>query len=175
MRIVGLDLSLASTGYAVAQGGTATVGTLSTKLTGYDRLGWLREQILRVALPMDQDEPALVLVEGPAYNQQGGQKGHHERAGLWWLVTWELHRSRLPIAVVSIGSLKIYATGKGNASKDAMMLATARRFEWFDGDNNAADALWLAAMGADHLGMPLVEMPAVNRAALGKVAWPGVA
>ena len=81
-------------------------------------------------------------------------------------------------------SLKMYATGKGNASKDAVLAAAIRRYPdvEFDG-NDAADALILAAMGADHLGFPLVSktpsgrksratLPARNREALGKIDWP---
>ncbi len=53
-----------------------------------------------------------------------------------------------------------------------MLLAAARRFDWFDGSNDAGDALWLAALGADQLGVPMVEMPKAHRVALAGVAWP---
>ena len=39
-------------------------------------------------------------------------------------------------------------------------------------NNNEADALVLAAMGADHLGAPLVDLPQTHRAALDAVQWP---
>lgn len=49
---------------------------------------------------------------------------------------------------------------------------SARRSIDPDADNNQADALVLAAMGADHYGTPLVELPKAHREALEKVAWP---
>jgi Holliday junction resolvasome RuvABC endonuclease subunit len=68
--------------------------------------------------------------------------------------------------------VKKYLTGKGTAGKDEVMMAVARRFAWFDGDNNEADALGLAAATADHYGAPMVAMPALNRTALAAVTWP---
>jgi hypothetical protein len=41
-------------------------------------------------------------------------------------------------------------------------------------DDNEADALWLAAMAADHYGCPLVAMPQAHRAALEAVTWPAL-
>jgi crossover junction endodeoxyribonuclease RuvC len=54
-----------------------------------------------------------------------------------------------------------------------VLLAVARRFPDYDvRNNNEADALVLAAMGFDHLGQPLVQMPAPHRAALAAAQWP---
>lgn len=167
---VGLDLSLTSTGIASIVGGFGpTTSTLKppAKLTGLDRMHWIQDAIDRRCFGA-----SLVIVEGPSYGSQSGQQGHHERAGLWWLIQQQLWKAGIPTAIVPPSNLKKFATGAGNAGKDAVMIATARRFPDFEGDNNAADALWLAAMGADHLGVPLVAMPAVNRAALDGVRWP---
>ncbi len=67
-----------------------------------------------------------------------------------------------------------YATGRGNAGKDEVLLAVAHRWTHVcqpDG-NDTADALVLASMGADHLGHPPVHLPATHREALTKVPWP---
>ena len=37
-----------------------------------------------------------------------------------------------------------------------------------------ADALVLAAMGADHLGCPLVGVPQAHRAVLAGIRWPEI-
>ena len=56
-----------------------------------------------------------------------------------------------------------------------MLLAVARRWPHVEiVGNDTADALALAAMGADHLGQPIAAMPATHRAALDKVDWPEV-
>jgi crossover junction endodeoxyribonuclease RuvC len=170
-RVLGLDLSLTSTGVA------APTWTYALKpapaLRGTDRMLWFRRQIFDDAIS-PSTALTLVAMEGPAYGATGGQKGHHERAGLWWLVRCMLAGVDVPVAVIPPASLKLYATGKGNAGKDEILMAAARRFDWFAGGNDEADALWLAAMAADHLGTPPVVMPAAHRAALAKVEWPDV-
>lgn len=172
--ILGVDLSLTATG--IAQLDTAgrefTTTTLDPgKRTGLDRLDWIVERLAGLAVGS-----WYVAMEGPAFASMG-QKMQHERAGLWWLAYREL-LGWSKVAVIPPSSLKSYALGKGNGKgtdKDAMMLATARRFPTFDGDNNQADALWLAHAAADHLGVPLIDMPAANRASLAKFTWPEVA
>jgi crossover junction endodeoxyribonuclease RuvC len=171
-RVIGLDLSLASTGMAVADASGAQAWSLRPprgKDRGHDRLCWILDAVWQRFWEYSTAD-GLVVVEGPSYSSVGGQQ--HERAGLWWMVTHRLWLGGVRYAVVPPAVLKKYATGKGNAGKDEMMLATARRFPDFDGGNDAADALWLAAAGADHLGHPPVVMPATHRAALAKVDWP---
>lgn len=162
--VVGLDLSLASTGFS--DGRTASV--IKGKFGGLQRLRYLRNQILT---RVDLVEPDLICVEGPSYASRGGRE--HERGGLWWLVVEHLDSwFQVDIVAVPPASLKKYATGKGNASKDQMIVAACKRFPWFNGGNDEADALWLAALGYEHLGKPLVSLPAVNLSALSGVDWP---
>ncbi len=74
--------------------------------------------------------------------------------------------------MVSPNARAKYATGKGNAGKADVVREVTRRFDWFTGGEDEADALVLAAMGADWLGYPIVPMPAVHRKALDAVQWP---
>jgi len=166
--VLGLDLSLTCTGLA----GPDWTTTLKppTKLRGVERLVWIRARLLDEYL----NGLDLVVIEGPSYGNQGQQRqsGHHERAGLWWLVRCVLDARGHQVAVVPPASRARYATGKGNAGKADVMREVARRFPWFEGGEDEADALVLAAMGADHLGQPLTPMPATHRAALDGVEWP---
>lgn len=167
-RVLGIDLSLTATGLA----GPDWTRTLKppAKLAGVARIDWILSQIDDQLVRDGYLD--LAVVEGPAFSRQAGQAGHHERAGLWWAVARELDHDDVPYAVVSPTALKRYGAGKGNAGKDDVLREVTRRFDWFTGDNNAADALVLAAMGADHLGHPIAAMPATHRAALAAVAWP---
>ena len=165
-RVLGLDLSLTSTGIASCTGWADTLKP-PAKLRGHDRLRWLLTAVADHTRLAD-----LVVVEGPSYGSQAGQAGHHERAGLWWLTTHQLWTREVPVAVAPPSCVKRYATGKGNASKDAVLSAVVRRFAWFGEGNDAADAVILAALGADQVGAPMVAMPKEHRAALGGVAWP---
>lgn len=167
--IIGLDLSLTATGIAGNKtGGWADVIRPPAKMGGHGRLDWLRLTII-CGYVTDVTDP-YVVVEGPSYASTTGS--FHERAGLWWLVTHDLWKRGIPYASVPPTTLKRYAVGKGNATKDAVLVAVTRRFPWCPADNNAADAATLAAMGADHFGAPMCDMPKANRGALDAVVWP---
>lgn len=166
--VVGLDLSLVATGIA-----HMTADGVVTDLVTADGTGLIRLRRLAYYIRNLCEHADLVCIEGPAYHQGVGA-GYHERAGLHWLVLDRLWKTSTPVAIVGPSVLKQYATGRGNSGKDAMILAAARRFPTFDGDNNQADALWLAALGLDHLTGQAV-VPASHRAKLASVTWPTVA
>jgi len=167
VKVIGLDLSLTSTGVASNAGWADRIRTRPA-LDPFDRLRSIRSNVLDHVRHAD-----LVVVEGPAFRGAGNETGHHQRAGLWWLVLEAIDARSIPWAQVPPACLKRYATGKGNASKDEVLAAVIRRFPAVEvAGNDEADALVLAAMGADHLGCPMVEMPAAHRTGLAKVAWP---
>lgn len=165
--VIGLDLSLTATGVASSVGWTEAVRIPGR---GHNRLDAIRAAVLCL-VPVNVD---LVVVEGPSYGNQGQQRqsGHHERAGLWWLVTHTLWKRGIDYAVASPAARAKYATGKGNAGKADVVREVTRRFDWFAGGEDEADALVLAAMGADWLGHPIAAMPATHRTALANVQWP---
>jgi crossover junction endodeoxyribonuclease RuvC len=167
--VLGLDLSLTSTGTAISTGSSYDTNRIRPPggFRGHLRLSWLADKIAGIARGIP-----LVVVEGPAFGAKGD--AYHQLAGLWWVITLRLWDDGIPTAVVPPAALKRYATGKGNAGKDDVLRETCRRFPTFGGGNDEADALWLAAMGADHLGHPLTPMPATHRAALAGVDWPAL-
>ena len=173
MRVVGIDPSLTSTGVAVVMHGTETTAYTTRiaprGLVGLDRIRVLRNAVRTLALGAD-----LAVIEGPSYGSQGNQRGHHERAGLWWAVLDGLSRADVPTVVVAPAARAKYAAGKGNAAKDAVLAAVVRRYVAVDVDgNDEADALVLAAMGARWLGHPLETfLPQTHLAAMDAVAWP---
>jgi crossover junction endodeoxyribonuclease RuvC len=168
-RIVGLDLSLTCVGLA-RRGHTWTIKSTGLKTATLDhrakRLAGLADSILN-----DCIHAALVVIEGPSHGQQR-QGGQHDRAGLWWIVVHRLTRLNIPVVEVSPACRAKYATGKGNAAKADVMRHVARRFPWFDGGEDEADALILCAMGHDAAGQPIAVMPTTHRAALAAVTWP---
>lgn len=164
MKVVGLDLSLQATGVA----GDGWSEVLRPKSISYERLRWLRDEVFKRVVDAD-----LVVVEG--YYSGAGTRSDSERGGLWWMVTERIDDAKIPMAIAAPTSVKKYAVGVGGgqrAGKDYVLVAAVRRFGWFEGGNDEADALWCAAMGYDWLDMPLVDMPAASREALEKVKWP---
>lgn len=174
-RVIGLDLSLVRTG--IASYGWTDAIVPGKNLTGVERIADIGNQI--VAHLGAAELVDLVVVEGPSYGSQAGQQGHHERAGLWWHVAYQLWRRDLDVAIVPPASLKQYATGRGNATKDEVLASACRQFPSYGvRRNDEADALWLCAMGLDRLGQPLQQQACttVLRSkqikAIGAVAWP---
>jgi crossover junction endodeoxyribonuclease RuvC len=166
VKVIGLDLSLASTGVACSLGWCERIRTKSAPPPQIGRLRAIRDAVLEmVGTRVD-----LVVVEGLAASREVGSL---ERTGLWYLVAETLDARGFRWAEVQPSQVKRYATGKGNAGKDEVLAAVLKRFpDWDITGNDEADATILAAMGADHLGSPPVDMPAVNRTALAKVRWP---
>jgi crossover junction endodeoxyribonuclease RuvC len=169
VKVFGLDLSLTSTGVANSTGATDRITTkVDSKYGHFGRIRFIRDQVMDYVRHAD-----LVVVEGLAVHSQTGQ--HLSRAGLWHLVMERVDAADIPWAQVSPAGLKQYICGKGNAPKDMVLAAVIKRFP--DADitgNDQADALVLAAMGADHVGEPMAVMPEAQRKALAKVVWPDV-
>jgi crossover junction endodeoxyribonuclease RuvC len=175
-RVVGLDLSLTATGIAPSNFPQLRITyTVTTKTRGCERLAHIRDEVMKSCAPVEVWDPEwrmdapLVVLEGYAYGRPN-QAAHLGELG--GVIRLALHEAGVPYVDVPPSNLKKYATGKGNAGKEEVLAAAIRRLGYEGHDNNQADALWLQAMGYDALGRPVVEMPAVNRAALEKVEWP---
>jgi crossover junction endodeoxyribonuclease RuvC len=181
VKIVGLDLSLTSTGLAaICDDDTvpapyAFVDRITSKPTGTT----LEASAQRLAIIVDAVHgwvhagTDLVVIEGLAYSSTNGKAT--ERAGLWWLTVNRLLRAGYRVAVVTPTARAKYATGKGNAAKDAVLAAVIRRYPDVElSGNDEADALVLAAMGARWLGLGYDSLPATHIEAMDKVAWPNL-
>lgn len=177
-RVLGLDVSLRRTGVASSLGWAdrITPGTLD----GVARLRHVRDAV-RDHLT---GGVALAVMEGPAFSR-ALQRGHDELSALRWWIADAADLAGVPLAIAPSTSVKLYALGRGRlpctgtarrrAEKDAMVAAARAMFPGVDvaGDDEA-DALAMAAMGADWLGHPITCVPDHNRAALAGVAWPDI-
>lgn len=173
--VVGIDPSLTSTGIAHAypHQATAVTDTITTKGARADSLTVRHTRLTQIATTvLDHTRGAtLAVIEGPSYGSVGA--GTWDRGGLWWLIVDALLSNGIPLAVAPPTCRSRYATGRGNAGKDEVMLAVARRYPDVDlENNNEADALVFAAAGAHRLGQPLVDVPESHAAALDGITWP---
>jgi Holliday junction resolvasome RuvABC endonuclease subunit len=170
--VVGLDLSLTGSGVASSLGWCERLGRDDVTTKPLDERLALVESLAREILGRVAMQTALVCVELPAFSRSGG--GVLERSALWWHVVRRLRQREIPVAEIPIQARMRYATGKGMASKGAVIDAVARRWPMFEtaGDDNLADAAVLAAMGADRLGAPIAAVPATHRKAIDGVRWP---
>jgi crossover junction endodeoxyribonuclease RuvC len=179
-RVVGLDLSLTSTGVACITSGPEApwVERITSEPEGKKptlndrrlRIAGIRLRVLQLV-----GDPRLVVVEQPAFSRTTGQQ--HDRSGLWWTIVDALGRNGIPVAEVSPTTLKRYALGKGSGKgtdKDKVLAAVVRRYLDVDvTGNDEADGLVLAAMGARALGYPIeASLPKTHIDALMGVRWP---
>ncbi|MEU6168048.1 hypothetical protein [Streptomyces tanashiensis] len=177
--VYGLDLSLTSTG--ISNGLTAEA-LIPRRLSGHDRLEFHRRSI-HERIP---DETSLVVMEGPAMSV-GYRPGVEEMTYLRGLVSHDLWRRRIPLAVCYPQHRIIYATGVANPAKDhpasqrktvakgMVRDAVAARYGVVcegPGRYDQADAVVFAAMGLHWLGYPLAVVPDSHHRALAKVVWP---
>lgn len=166
--VLGLDLSLTRTGWATADGYGVLVPPKG-KDRGLPRLQWIRDAVLELAAGVD-----LVAVEGYSF---GSRNSHaHALGELGGVVRLALYEAGAVIAAVPPAVLKKYATGRGNAPKGEVLAAAIRRLGYAGHDDNEADALWLlAAAWSAYEHADAVQVPQVQRSALGAILWPAVA
>lgn len=162
MNVLGLDLSLTCTGYSLDRPAGLHVGTLTTRLRGCDRLTWLRTEIVALAEQAD-----LAVIEGYSFNSRSSQA--HALGELGGVVRVALHERGIAYVDVPPAIVKKYATGKGNAGKELVLVEAVKRLGYAGSSNDEADALWLHAIGRDLVGNPAVEVPQAHRAALAKL------
>ena len=164
-RVLGLDLSLTATGYSYSE---EVVGVIRSKAKGERRLSEILEAVHDLAFEAD-----VVVLEGYSY---ASANQAHQIGELGGVVRLALYHRRIPFVEVPPAVLKKYATGKGNAPKDAMLAAAIRRFAFEGNDNNEADAWLLRAMGeaqyAHAYSSVQLGLTDYQREALGKVEWP---
>ncbi|MFF6904553.1 hypothetical protein ACFY9Q_01255 [Streptomyces sp. NPDC012389] len=163
--VIGLDLSLTCTGVA----GAGWSDIIRTKRRGDDRLHYLATAVGNMVKRAD-----LVVMEGPSFGH-GAMAGHEELAGLRILVRLYCYRHRIPYGVVPPSSLKMFATGRGNATKGEVRSGVADRYGHHTegvGRYDQADAYTAMAMGLHHLGHPLAPVPEKALSALAGCAWP---
>ncbi|SFK91906.1 crossover junction endodeoxyribonuclease RuvC [Streptosporangium canum] len=171
-RVYGLDLSLTGTGIASSSGWCDVIGAGGITTLPLAERDAAIQHLTNGIVDFIGPDAHLVVIEAPAYSRRGG--GAHERAGLWWRVVHRLLAWEVPVVEVLPNLRSAYATGKARAAKTEVVDAVARRWPTWQtaGNDNAADAVALMAMGLDHLGAPLCPMPVKHRDALAKVAWP---
>lgn len=181
MNIAAFDLSLTAAGFATTypvfgnslagfKDGISS-GIIEPKdMRGTKRLRYIRGLVLDLAEGAD-----LVVIEGLAFGAKGNAM--LDLAGLAAVVRMALADREQLYVDIPPASLKLFATGKGNAPKDAVLAAAVRTLKYERHDHNEADALWLLQMAQLHHGV-LISSNCSNehqRRALAKIVWPELA
>jgi Holliday junction resolvasome RuvABC endonuclease subunit len=167
-RVIGLDLSVTSTGVALPDGTTYRIKTRDKD--GDRRLLHIRDSIRD---DLAEHRPHLAVIEDlPTKMHATSLKIIGKLHGI---VVGELLDANVPYAYLPPATLKQYACDKGNADKPqlaaAAYLAAGAEFA-DDKGGDQCDAWWLRAAGHDWAGVPLFDMPQAQRDRLSKGTWP---
>ena len=144
--ILAIDLAT-TTGWAVHSCNVVTSGTISFKGSRFEGGGM---RFLRFRCWFTQmvalQKPEVVVYE--AVRRHLGTDAAHVYGGLLATMQAICEDKEIPYEGFGVAEIKIAATGKGNAKKDAMISAATAR--WPDQDiidDNQADALWIMQLG----------------------------
>ncbi|MBP2384452.1 Holliday junction resolvasome RuvABC endonuclease subunit [Brachybacterium sacelli] len=140
-----------------------------TVRTRFERMEKITAGILELI-----DDADVVGIESPAYGMRNAGKVH-DRSGLWWWIVGKLEARGVPVTEVTPPSRMMYATGKGNAGKDLVLVTAAATYKQAEiTGNDVADAVVIAAMVSRLAGQPieLREPAQAKMRALEKVRLP---
>lgn len=161
--ILALDLSLTHSGFAMWGNPEFHSGTIKPPTTApiEERL----DRIVRYVADLAQKADHVFIEDFVTRSFQASNLGM-----VHGVVRHALFVLGVPSTLVPPASLKTYATNRGNATKDDMRMELYKRYRLDERDDNIVDAIWLAAMGADLLGVPsFLRVPEANRRALKKL------
>lgn len=186
MRILGIDTSLTGTGLARIDLVTwpsshpprqddelvvYSADTVTVAAPGPTRDKSKRAMVRRVNALIEQIEwcfsepderPDAMGIEALAYGAKGASA---------WVLPWIFGRTielaekyDIPLTTVSTAGRAKFATGKGNADKETVLLATAKQFPGADvTNNNEADAMIVGAVVCQRLGLPIAPVTQYRR------------
>ena len=139
MRFVGLDLST-KTGLVIIDksGNVLTEKEITSKVKqDPQRMIDLTEQVLS---HLEKDD--VIAIEGFSYGSRG--KGIAFQFGYGYSVQIALYTNDFNYLIVTPSQVKKFATGKGNASKDNMILPIYKKWGYEHESDNVRDAFVLA-------------------------------
>lgn len=150
-KIMGLDLSLTSTGVSI--GGLTT--SIKSKQKGSERLLEIRNEVIKLA---QESEVEIVAIEGYSYASRHSQA--HSIGELGGVIRVAMRELGIPIVVIPPTCRAKFATGKGNSGKAEVMSAISAKtgLLWSGGDgNDRCDAWILEQMTLTYLGLSQYE------------------
>jgi Holliday junction resolvasome RuvABC endonuclease subunit len=162
--VMGIDPSISGTGVAHVNGDLDTIKTTPKQGDGERLLiiyRTLRDYVWTSGTDRPLRMPKLAVIEDlPANAMSAGITGRSQ--GIVRLV---LTQFKVPYVAIPPATLKKFATGKGNAKKDAMREAWLAYSGEDNKDDNQVDAAWLRTIGL-HLKGEDVNLPTEQLAAV---------
>jgi crossover junction endodeoxyribonuclease RuvC len=145
--VVGLDMSLSSTGFCLKKGTDISLETIKTNPRTCEndllRLQHIVKECLK-RIPKDVD---MVCVEDYYVPMSKAQFGSAIKLiSLGTLMRIALFNKGIPFYIPTASQLKKFVTGKGNCQKNLVLMEVFKRWGITAGDDNQADACTLGYM-----------------------------
>lgn len=169
MQLLGLDLSLTSTGYCI----NGKTGVISTKAKGPERLSIVSNEVIELISSNSID---VVIIEGYSFASRNSQA--HSIGELGGAVRMKIWENGVSYVDVPPTCRAKFATGKGNAGKTEVISAiSAKTGLTFlgAGADDECDAWVLEQMGLTYLGQSEQTWTKEQLSALEKVDWSPIA
>jgi len=145
-RIVGLDVSLTSTGIAWSTGRMLLTYAIKPDMPNQEMPRYMKilDEIDKICKKVN---PHVVIMEDYSFGSRG--RSIYQYGELVGIIKQYFHINNLKCITIPPSSLKKFVTGKGNASKEDMCAAAQARFgRSFDAkkENDECDAFCLVKM-----------------------------
>ncbi len=162
MITVGLDLSLAKTGYVIMDDGVVVAsGLIKSKPSGDKPIDETR-RIVKIATEIVNTidkyllprEPDMISIENLAFMARN-TTSLVQLSALNYLVRIRLDERNIPFTMVAPTTLKKFITQKGNADKNLMMMEVYKKYGFESLDDNVCDSFSLAVLAQAVMGSPV--------------------
>ena len=144
MRYVGLDLST-KTGLVILDESGQVIK--AEEITTKEKNDPQRMIILTEKIMSHLKDDDVIAIEGFSYGSRG--RGISFQFGYGYAVRIALFTANKPFLIVTPSQVKKYATGKGNSSKDNMILPIFKKWGFEHDSDNVRDAYVLAKIAFD--------------------------
>lgn len=143
---MGIDPSMNSTGvsFRLSDGSLRSLCISSGGRKGMDRISYVRDSLENL---LDIYTPDLVVFEGYALGFRGASNAIFSLAEVGGVLKLLIYGRGIAILGVPPTSLKLFATGKGNADKTKVGLALKEQVGVSFSSSDQNDASWLLLMG----------------------------
>jgi len=165
MNILGLDLSLTSTGFSDG----VNTGVLRTGTKNAERLSLISNMVLDQIRNFDID---IVAMEGYSFASRNSQA--HSIGELGGAVRMRLWENDIPYLEIPPTCRAKFATGKGNAAKTEVMSSISAKTRLVfsgSGADDMCDAWVLQEMCKAHIGMSTFSWTQTQLSSLDKIDW----
>jgi crossover junction endodeoxyribonuclease RuvC len=165
MSLMGLDISLTSTGYSI----DGSTGLIKVNSRGAQRLHEISQAVLIMCSEYSID---TVILEGYSFASRNSQA--HSIGELGGCIRMRLWENTIPYVEVPPTSRAKFATGKGNAGKTEVISSISSKTGMVfsgSGADDECDAWVLEQMGLAQLGKSKYQWTKEQLSALEKIDW----